>query len=159
VPIGWDNEVFHAASRGRYARVASRLYPQQGISQHLAGGIGLPIMGLDAGVRKKRNGIAQCVDHGWILVLNPPCSPDRRFWSSFWAPAQCGAPHNGAVDNGFIVRMAARISNTFFPRTPAQREIGVKLYRIAEAFRRSRQGMPARLPVKQRSTNSRLSWQ
>ena len=101
---------------------------QQGIGLHLRQErIGsFQIMGL-AGRQEKRNGVAQCVDHGVDFgAQSALAAPDRLVLVVFfWAPALCWCARTMVLSimAYSLSASAARISNTFFHTPlPAQRE-------------------------------------
>src|SRR5260370_39397045 len=94
IALGWDRERFSCRTqRFDHALVGIEGFiRQQGIGLHLRQErIGsFQIMGL-AGRQEKRNGVAQCVDHGADFGAQYAlAAPDRLvFVVFFWAPALC----------------------------------------------------------------------
>src|SRR5258706_10496701 len=92
---------------------------QQGIGLHLRQErIGsFQIMGL-AGRQEKRNGVAQCVDHGvYFGAQSALAAPDRLVLVVFfWARALCWCARTMVLSimAYSLSASAARISNTFF---------------------------------------------
>src|SRR6202158_1045899 len=101
---------------------------QQGISLHLRQERIGSFQGLGLGGRQeKRNGIAQCVDHGVDFgAQSALAAPDRLVLVVFfWAPALCWCARTMVLSimAYSLSASAARISNPFFHTPlPAQRE-------------------------------------